>query len=328
MDKYDFEEKYTGFEEGFIPRSRQARRVKKPRHEPPKSWEMPAEIADMQIGGDGIDFNPTYMQDHPDNKERQWIIKYLKPFYTEEMITDVVASVKAGKEASVYVCEANPSLGVSYVAAKIYRPAIFRSLKNDALYREGRFTSRANKGTAATLMNGREHRAMEKGSRIGKEIKIGTWIGHEYQIMQKLFEAGVHVPEPIAHKGNAILMEFVGDGARAAPPLHNVTLEDEEAQRLFLQLLQDVEIMLANDCIHGDFSAYNILYAGGAAMIIDFPQAVEPFFNQSALPLLERDVTRLCQYFSSYNVLNEDGHVPDPIGIVTELWRRFMENEL
>ena len=38
----------------------------------------------------------------------------------------------------VYRCEAHPSMGVEWIAAKVYRPRQFRNLSNDAMYREGR----------------------------------------------------------------------------------------------------------------------------------------------------------------------------------------------
>ena len=38
-----------------------------------------------------------------------------------------------------------------------------------------------------------------------------------------------------------------------------------------------ISILLFCDSIHGDLSAFNILYWNGAITIIDFPQAVDPF---------------------------------------------------
>ncbi len=54
--------------------------------------------------------------------------------------------------------------------------------------------------------------------------------------------------------------------------------------------------MLANNVVHGDLSAYNILYWQGDIRIIDFPQAVNPYKNPNAYRIFERDVERICQY--------------------------------
>ena len=60
--------------------------------------------------------------------------------------------------------------------------------------------------------------------------------------------------------------------------------------------------MLANECIHGDLSAYNVLYWEGKILIIDFPQAVDPKNNRSSFEILKRDITRICQYFDNYEI--------------------------
>jgi RIO kinase 1 len=67
---------------------------------------------------------------------------------------------------------------------------------------------------------------------------------------------------------------------------------------LFAQLLRDVETMLGQGVIHGDFSAYNVLYWEGEVKIIDFPQVVNPADNPDARFIFGRDVERLCQYFA------------------------------
>ena len=41
--------------------------------------------------------------------------------------------------------------------------------------------------------------------------------------------------------------------------------------------------------------------------MIDFAQAVDPYHNSDVFSLLFRDVERICQYFSHYDV-EEDAH--------------------
>ena len=43
--------------------------------------------------------------------------------------------------------------------------------------------------------------------------------------------------------------------------------------------MRNVELMLSLGRIHGDLSAYNVLYWQGEVKIIDFPQAIEPATN-------------------------------------------------
>jgi RIO kinase 1 len=72
--------------------------------------------------------------------------------------------------------------------------------------------------------------------------------------------------------------------------------------------MRNIELMLACDRVHGDLSAYNVLYAGpGEIRIIDFPQAVDARFNSNALMLLERDIGNICAY---------------------SLWSRYLRSEL
>lgn len=331
MDKYDFYDEYEAYEARFQRQAHGERRQRQngSRKATPAVPVETVEPAAPELELDPFAFDPTYMRDKKeDNQERMWVIQHLQGFYEEEYITDVLYNVKSGKEASVYVCTAHETLGAPYVAAKIYRPAIFRSLKNDAAYREGRYSSREQGQRAADLLDGRTARAIEHRTGFGKQVMLNTWIGHEYQMMRKLYEAGVHIPEPIGHKGHAILMEYLGEGRTAAPPLHYIRLDKDQAQGVFDQLWQDVVLMLAHDVIHGDFSAYNVLYWDGKATIIDFPQAVDPWYNANGLALLERDITRLCQYFARYRVVGPDGAPPDALALTHALWTRYMDNDL
>jgi hypothetical protein len=53
------------------------------------------------------------------------------PFSDQALIEDVLALVKGGKDANVYLCRATPQLGTPYLAAKVYRPRQFRNLRNE-----------------------------------------------------------------------------------------------------------------------------------------------------------------------------------------------------
>jgi RIO kinase 1 len=236
------------------------------------------------------------------------------------LIVDVLGQVKGGKEASVYRCEAHPSVGVPYLAAKVYRPHELRTMRNDARYRRGRQILTGD-GRAAKTTDHRIMRAVGKKTKFGRQVMHTSWLMHEYTAMERLYEAGAAVPQAVAASENAILMGYFGDEVRGAPTLSEVSLDSDEAVPLFEEVWRNVELMLAHDLIHGDLSAYNILYWEGSAVVIDFPQVIESSRNQEAYDLLARDVRRVCQYFRRQGVRR------DPAALLDELWTRYVENE-
>lgn len=266
------------------------------------------------------DFVPTYAANlDPRHHERRWIIESLSSFYGNSQITDVLRLVKGGKEANVYCCQAHPKLGASLLAAKLYRPRMLRHLKNNAIYKEGRQLRDAD---GKLILGSREARAMHKKTRFGKDLDLSAWIEHEFQVQSLLFEAGADVPQPVAHGGNVILMDYVGDERLPAPTLHEVTLEPEEAQPLFERILHNVRLMLGLNQVHGDLSAYNVLYWEGNVTLIDFPQMVDARNNPNALELLSRDIQRICDYFTDYGV------AADGPALATDMWERYMRAEV
>ena len=248
----------------------------------------------------------------PTRFEQEWLPGSLGGFFEDEWFTSVLYPVKGGKEANVYCCEAHPSTGLKFLAAKVYRPRKFRTMRNDAIYKEGR----------QVTSDKRLQRALKKKTRKGRKVETESWIHHEYETLRVLHEAGADVPGPLTQGENAILMEYLGDGEGAAPTLHEVSLEPDEAGRLFSRLMENVRLFLSRHQIHGDLSAYNVLYWEGNFRVIDFPQAVDPVTNPSAFSLLVRDVERLCQYFAKYGI---EAHA---IRLAEDLWRRYRRNEL
>ena len=258
------------------------------------------------------DFNPSFSAS---KHERAWILTYLGGFYQDQLIADVLHQVKGGKEATVYCCAPGPGAGAGLIAAKVYRPRMFRNLRNDSLYRLGRNALDAEgKATRAR----RELLAMRKRTDFGQELLHGAWLANEFRTMQRLYEEGAAVPRPISHSENAILMEYLGEAGRPAQVLHHVALRAEEARPLFDQLIHNIDLMLGADCVHADLSAHNILYWDGAVKIIDFPQAVDPYTNPEAYPLFARDVLRVCQYFAHYGITT------DPARLARDLWARHI----
>ncbi len=314
-DSY-FDDKYEHYEAQFNSTysDRKARRSRKTKvkHVPKKSAnEVLAESADT-IGLES-GFKTTYQ---PSRYEEGWLIESLSAFYDQSLITDVLAVVRGGKEATVYRCAAHPVTGEELLVAKVYRPRMFRQLRNDAMYREGRRILTAS-GQAVKETDHRVMRALGKKTAFGAQVAHTSWLMHEYTTLQRLYSAGVAVPKPITSGENAILMGYFGDEQIAAPTLSQVRLDADEAEPLFKEVLHNVELMLRQDIIHGDLSAYNILYWEGEIALIDFPQVVSSRNNRSALSILQRDVERVCEYFEKYGIPNNSA------AITHGLWERY-----
>jgi RIO kinase 1 len=232
-------------------------------------------------------------------------------FVDEGLITDVVRIVKTGKEASVYLCRANPDSGEELLALKLYHPLDRRDFRDEWLYRDGEY-----------IKERRVRVALEKRTRFGREVQGALWVVREWEALRALAEAGAPVPRPLAATEDAILMTFVGDEEQAAPQLKAYRPDPEEARDLFAQIVRAVELMLYRNVIHGDLSAFNVLVWEGRATVIDLPQAVDPRKNRHAPTLLERDLVRISEHFARHGVRSS------PQRIARDLWNAWQFADL
>ena len=152
------------------------------------------------------------------------------------------------------------------------------------------------------ILDERALRAMQKRTAFGEELRHQSWIAYEYQALQSLYAVGADVPKPYAMAKNAILMDYLGDRQVPAPTLNTVSLDVDEAKFIFDRILHNIDLMLAQDRIHGDLSAYNILYWEGNITLIDFPQVILLRSNPAAWAIFQRDISRICQYFISQGI--------------------------
>ncbi|MDI9639768.1 RIO1 family regulatory kinase/ATPase [Geitlerinema splendidum] len=298
--------------------NRQDRRKRKPKpkHVPKLSQEEILEnIADLR-GLEG-GFNPTY---EPTRHESTWLLSAVREFYDRRLITDIEASIKGGKEASVYRCTAHPETGERWFAVKVYRPRMFRNLRNDAMYREGRDLLTED-GRPVKKTDTRVMRALNKKTDFGLQVSHTSWLMYEYKTLNRLYHAGAAVPRVMGASDNAILMSYIGDDGGAAPPLSEIQLERDEAHSLYREVLRNIELMLQNHLIHGDLSAYNILYYEGAITLIDFPQVIDAFGNSHAHAILARDVERITSYFARCGVEANAAET------TAALWKRYVERD-
>jgi RIO kinase 1 len=212
--------------------------------------------------------------------------KRLIPLLQEGLIDEVLGQLMSGKEATVYVVRC----GESERCAKVYKDVQQRSFRQAASYRDGR-----------KVKNSREARAMEKGTRYGRQVQEKLWQTAEVDALFLLANAGVRVPQPYICTDGVLLMELVTDAmGNVAPRLNDVDLTEAYALELHTRLLDQVVRMLAAGVIHGDLSEYNILIAADGPVIIDLPQAVNAAGNNEAQAMLERDVDNLSVFFGQF----------------------------
>jgi RIO kinase 1 len=218
----------------------------------------------------------------------------LEPFFDDGLITDILYQVKSGKEATVFCCRGGANFDYQVVAAKVYKARDFRGFRNDAIYQEGR-----------VILDKRAARAVAKRTGFGGQVRSAMWSGHEWGTLRTLRAAGADVPTPLAQSAGAILMEFIGDAEAAAPSLKSVDLSRKAAEAACARLLDNIQLWLAYDIVHGDLSPFNVLYHADRPVVIDFPQAVDPRVNGNAFTLLHRDIENLTRHFAKFGIQHD-----------------------
>ena len=207
---------------------------------------------------------------------------------TFEYEETVLGALKSGKESEVYLVARSAHGRTSLMAEKRFLAREHRSFDNTYTY-------------AGIWGSGGRHesRAMKKNTRFGQEHRHRRWIVNEWTNLVHLYDAGLTVPPPVEllEEGGGYRMAFIGDGLVAAPRLEAVDLDRSTAARVWDELVEDIARMLAAERVHGDLSAYNVLWWRERAVLIDFSQTVEIVTHPAARDLLVRDITSLGAYF-------------------------------
>lgn len=212
--------------------------------------------------------------------------KRLQPLLHDGIIDEVICPLMSGKEADVYVVRC----GSKTRCAKIYKEAAKRSFKKAAQYTEGR-----------KVRNSRRARAMEKGSRYGREQQESIWQNAEVDALYRLDRADVRVPEPFGCFDGVLLMELITDAeGDVAPRLNDVSMSAEQALEDHALMMRYVVRMLCAGLVHGDLSEFNILVDEDGPVIIDLPQAVDASANNNARAMLERDIKKVTEYYAQF----------------------------
>lgn len=232
----------------------------------------------------------------------------LQPLVEYGLVDEVIHPLMSGKEADVFVVRQGGEL----YCAKVYKAARQRSFRQATRYTEGR-----------KVRNSRRQRAMEKGSRYGREQQEEAWQSAEVNALYRLAEAGVRVPAPLAFVEGVLLMELVVDEAgEVAPRLAEVSMSAEQAREDFELMLRYITRMLCAGLVHGDLSEFNVLVDAGGPVIIDLPQAVDAASNNNAMAMFARDVRRMTQYYGQFAAELLETRYAE------EIWGRFEAGEL
>lgn len=214
------------------------------------------------------------------------IPKRIQPLIDEGLIDEVISRLMSGKEADVYVVRCNSEVR----CAKVYKETAKRSFKQAVLYQEGRKTR-----------NSRRARAMDKGSRFGRQQQEETWHNTEVDALFKLASVGVRVPQPYSCVDGVLLMELITDSEGAvAPRLSEVSMSAQQALDSHASVIRYVVRMLSAGLVHGDLSEFNILVDEKGPVIIDLPQVVYAAANNNAEAMLERDVNRIRNFYAQF----------------------------
>ncbi|WP_111976451.1 PA4780 family RIO1-like protein kinase [Algibacillus agarilyticus] len=214
------------------------------------------------------------------------IPKRIQPLVDDGLIDEVLSQLMSGKEASVFMVRC----GQEIQCAKVYKEANKRSFKKAAQYQEGRKSR-----------NSRRARAMEKGSKYGRDQQEEAWHNAEVDALYTLTRAGVRVPQPYICVDGVLLMELItDDDGDVAPRLNDVTMDAEQAKEDHAIMMVYVMRMLCAGIVHGDLSEFNVLVDAYGPVIIDLPQAVDASANNNAKRMLIRDVENITNYYAQF----------------------------
>ncbi|MFT4924229.1 MAG: RIO kinase 1 [Phenylobacterium sp.] len=215
------------------------------------------------------------------------IPKRLQPLFNDGLIDEVLGQLMSGKEATVYKVRS----GELIRCAKVYKEANQRSFKKAVTYREGR------KGR-----NSRRARAMEKGSKYGRNQQEEAWQNAEVDALYLCAEAGVRVPQPYGCFDGVLLMELITDDeGEVACRLNDIEMSAEQAEEDHEVMMIYIKWMLCAGIIHGDLSEFNVLVDDYGPVIIDMPQAVDASANNNAQKMFARDVNNMTSYYGQFS---------------------------
>jgi RIO kinase 1 len=255
-------------------------------------------------------------KDFRDRKTEEYVfdiptLETLYRFSKKGLITALGGPISRGKESVIY-----HALGADEgeeLAIKIYRinTANFNAML-DYILGDPRFKHIK-----------KDHRSV-----------IFAWARKEFKNLNRAFDAGVRVPQPIACDRNVLLMEFIGRDGIAAPRLKDIPLdiltEDLDPEELFLRIVSAMKTLYEKGTmVHADLSEFNIVMSGYVErefeprakanaeveiepVLIDLGQAVL-LDHPNAEVFLLRDVRNIITYFNKLGLSHSEDEVMEMV---------------
>lgn len=198
-------------------------------------------------------------------------------FLNKGTIAEIYGAVKAGKESRLYWGKGPKG---RELAIKIYLTTSSEFRKGMLPYIEGDPRFAHVRRDARSL--------------------VYAWAQKEFKNLQRAYEVGVAVPEPVAVSNNVLIMEFIGENGVSAPLLREVELKNPG--RIYHQLLTNVKKLYRKaELVHADLSEYNVMVWKGKPVLFDVSQAVT-LEHSMAEKFLRRDLEILGQHFKKLGV--------------------------
>ena len=214
------------------------------------------------------------------------IPKRLQPLVEDGLVDEVIGRLMSGKEADVFTVRC----GGQVRCAKVYKDSMKRSFKQAVTYQEGR-----------KVRSSRRARAMEKGSKFGRQQQEDVWQTSEVDALCRLAKVGVRVPTTYGCVDGVLLMDLITDSSGdPAPRLGELAMTAEQAREGHEIMMVYIKRMLVAGIVHGDLSEFNVLVDELGPVVIDLPQAVDAAANNNAEAMLARDVRNITRYYGAF----------------------------
>jgi RIO kinase 1 len=143
-----------------------------------------------------------------------------------------------------------------------------------------------------------KHRQELKGHSLRAIVESFTQ--KEYKNLLICEDAGVRAPKASYVQGNALVMEFLGEGGLPYPQLSKCTFAI--TRETLEMLLEDIEKMRDAGLAHADISEYNVLVDGsGKPYIIDIGQGVSKAHGNFE-KYIARDIVNVKSFFRKHGV--------------------------
>ena len=130
---------------------------------------------------------------------------------------------------------------------------------------------------------------------------IFSWTQREFRNLMTAREANCTVPLPLTFMHNILLLEFIGTSSPAPQMKDSVPETKTKLAKLLKDVIKNIHNLYKKGLVHGDLSAFNILYHKEKPVIIDFSQSTTTK-SERADELLERDCKNIAHFFTKHGL--------------------------